>query len=79
MKCGLALPVLHEGEVILLAGFRELCLGGVEPIDVGEVMLVVMQMHGLLVNVRFEGIVGIGKGGQFMSHGSFFSCDDGEL
>ena len=42
--------------------------GGIEVVDVGGVMLVMVQTHGLLVHERLERVVGIGQVGQFDRH-----------
>jgi len=41
----------------------------VEVGDVGLVVLGVVDLHGLRVNVRFQGIVGVGQWGQAIRHG----------
>jgi hypothetical protein len=63
VKCGLSLPVLDQGEIVLLAGLGEFLLGFVEAIHVSKVVLIVVKTHGLGVNVRLEGFVVVRKGG----------------
>src|ERR1700741_363679 len=41
---------------------------GIQVFDVGAVVHIVMQRHGLLVNEGFECVVGIGERGYFMCH-----------
>ena len=38
--------------------------GGVEVVDVGGVVLVVVEVHGLGVNVGLEGVIGVGEWGE---------------
>jgi hypothetical protein len=41
----------------------------VEIVDIGLVMLVVVELHGLRVDVRLQRIVGVGQRGDFEGHG----------
>ena len=42
--------------------------GGIEVVDVGLVVLGVVDLHGLRIDVRFQGIVGVRQGRQGKSH-----------
>ncbi|MNE60328.1 hypothetical protein D3C80_1554660 [compost metagenome] len=42
--------------------------GRVEVVDVGLVMFGVVDLHGLRIDVRFQGVVGVGQGRQAKSH-----------
>lgn len=73
VECGESFEVLDLGEVSGFACFRESFFGAVESVDVSEVMFVVMQTHGLFVDVWFECVVGVGEFGKFVitSHVKF--------
>src|SRR5688572_22844424 len=51
----------------------------IEFLYIGCMVLAVVELHGLRVDVRFEGGVVVGKGRQLMSHGASLGNDDVDL
>src|SRR5260370_3509464 len=49
---------------------------GIQVRDVSDVVFVMMEMHGCIVNVRFQGIVRIRQRGDFVSHFNHLSLSD---
>src|SRR6266404_1918595 len=45
----------------------------IQIVDVGGMVLVVVQLHGLLVDCGFQGIISVGKRRQFKGHKRFLS------
>ena len=68
MSSGTLFRSLISSSAVLLRQFRVLLNRGVEIGDIGLVMLVVVQVHRRLVNVRLQGVVVVGQRGYFESH-----------
>ncbi|MNU00234.1 hypothetical protein D3C72_2433090 [compost metagenome] len=52
-------------------GVRRARQRGVQVIDVGLVMLGVVDLHRAGIDVGFQGVIGIGQGRQRVGHGAF--------
>ena len=69
MSSGMAARSLIRSSADLRAELGVLVDGAVEVGDVGLVVLVVVELHGRLVDVGFEGGVVVGQRGKFEGHG----------
>ena len=67
----LALDGLHVREVPGLAHLRELVFGRVQPVDVSLVVEIVVEPHGLLVDMRLQRGVIVRQWRKGMSHDSY--------
>ena len=54
----------HRGHVVLGHSFGQLLLGHVEVVDVGGVVLAVVELHDLGADDRLQGVVVVGQVGQ---------------
>ena len=54
----------HRGDVLLGHGLGQLLLGHVEVVDVGGVVLAVVELHDLRADDGLQGVVVVGKVGQ---------------
>merc|ERR1719333_2080570 len=54
----------HRGHVVLGDSLGRLLLGNVEVVDVGGVVLAVVELHDLGADDRLQGVVVVGKVGQ---------------
>ena len=59
-----SLQANHGGDVVLGHRLRQLLLGHVEVVDVGGVVLAVVQLHDLRADDRLQRVVVIGQVGQ---------------
>lgn len=64
IKGKLPLPVFNEIIIVVLPGFRQFNLCFIESVYIALVVLVVMNNHRLLVNVRLQRIISIRERGQ---------------
>lgn len=69
VECGQALKMLDLGEIAGFTGFFECFFGAVESVYVSEVVFVVMQTHGLLIDEGLKSVVCVGEFGKFVITG----------
>jgi hypothetical protein len=73
VKGRLAFPMLDEAEITGGARLSQLRFCGIQPIHVRQMVLVMVQPHGLLVNVRLQRVIVIREGREFVRHGDLLA------